>query len=167
MRVALIVAMGENRVIGRAGALPWRLPEDLKHFKSLTMGKPIIMGRKTFRSIGRALPGRANIVVTRDRAFGADGVDVVHSLDDALATARDAAGALGADEIMVIGGAEIYAGALGRAGRVYLTEVHAAPDGDAFFPMFDPAEWTETSRKRHPGAGADGPAYSFVQLDRN
>jgi dihydrofolate reductase len=160
MRVSLIVAVAENSVIGRDNELPWRIPEDLRYFKRVTMGKPVIMGRKTFASIGRPLPGRPNIVVTRDPGWSAEGVDAVRSVDDALALAgRLASGG----EVMIIGGAQLFAATSGVADRLYLTEIHARYDGDVFFPQPDPAEWRETSREDHPG----DPAFSFVVLERN
>ena len=159
MRVSLIVAMAENRVIGNAGELPWRLPTDLAYFKRITMGKPVLMGRKTWEAIGRALPGRKNIVVTRNQAFAAEDAVVVHSLDAAL----DLVGS--AEEVMVIGGEEIYRLALARADRIYLTEVNLVPAGDARFPDLDPAEWREASRENH-GSQGGAPAHSFVVLDR-
>lgn len=170
VRCALIVAMARNRVIGRDGGLPWRLPADLERFKALTMGKPIVMGRLTHQSIGRPLPGRANIVVSRDPDFTAEGVTVVRSVDAALRhaeTVADTAGAAatGPAEIMVIGGAAIYAATLARADRIYLTEIHAKVEGDTLFPAFDRADWRETERRDHPAAG-DAPAHSFVVLDR-
>lgn len=166
MTLCLIVAVAENGVIGRDNDLPWRLPGDLKRFKSVTMGKPLIMGRKTYDSIGRPLPGRANIVLTRDADFAADGVVVVHDPDAAIeAAARDAA-RTGADEIMVIGGAGIYDIFLDRASRVYLTEVHDSPPGDTRFPPLDPATWVKTARERHTATDEDSSDYSFVVLDR-
>jgi dihydrofolate reductase len=158
MIVSLVLAMAENGVIGMNGALPWRIPEDMRHFKALTMGKPCIMGRKTWDSLPKKpLPGRANIVVTRDRNFRGDGAVVAHSLDDALAHAKNA------EEIAIIGGAEIYAAVLPRANRIYLTEVHAAFDGDASMPPFDRTIWREASRENHAG----DPSYSFVTLERS
>jgi len=162
MKISLIAAVAENRVIGRAGTMPWRLSGDLKHFKAVTMGKPVIMGRRTFQTLGRPLPGRTNIVITRDENFSAEGVTVTHSLDDALQAAERE----GTAEAMVIGGGEVYALALGRADRLYLTEVHAAPQGDAFFPEWTPGEWKEVSRDDRPAEGSDGPAHSFVVLER-
>lgn len=162
MRVSLIVAVAANRVIGRGGALPWRLPNDLRHFKAMTMGKPIVMGRQTFESIGRPLPGRTNIVVSRNPAFGPDGAVVVNSFEAAL----DAAAATGAEEVLVIGGAEVYAAALPVATRIYLTEVHARIEGDRFFPPLDPAEWVEAFRERHAADDRHPYAYSFVELNR-
>lgn len=165
MRIAQIVARADNGVIGRGNGLPWRLSADMKYFKATTMGKPMVMGRKTFESIGRPLPGRTTIVVTRDPGFSADGVKVAHDLDSALRLAKTVAAADGADEIIVAGGSEIYALALDRADRIYLTEVHCAVDGDAYFPDLDPAEWRETAREDFD-APADGYGYSFVVLDR-
>lgn len=161
MIVSLIAAVGKNRVIGRAGALPWHLPADLRHFKALTMGKPIIMGRRTHESIGKALQGRHNIVISRNPDFQADGASVVASLGTALALAEDD----GAGEAMVIGGAEIYAEALAQADRIYLTEVADAPEGDVFFPEIDAGQWRETARARGPG-NAETPAFDFVTLER-
>lgn len=166
MRIALIVARAENGIIGREGGLPWRISGDLKFFKATTMGKPVVMGRKTYESIGRPLPGRENIVVTRARDFQAEGVHVVNDLEVALRLAGDLARASAVEEIMVIGGAQIYAQALDRADRIYLTEVHAAPDGDARFPTLDPAEWQEIVRQPHGPEGEDGPPYDIVVLDR-
>lgn len=163
MRVSIVVAMTAERVIGRDGRLPWRIPADLRHFKALTWAKPVIMGRKTYRSIGGALPGRANIVVTRDAAFQAPGVHVVHGFEAALAAARGLVGDDG--EAMVIGGADVFTAALPIAERLYLTEVHAEVAGDAFFPDYDREEWAEVSRETHAGEDG-GPAYSFVVLER-
>jgi dihydrofolate reductase len=157
--VALVAAVAANGVIGRDGGLPWRIPDDLRHFKAITLGKPVIMGRRTWQSIGRPLPGRRNIVVTRDAGFAADGAEVVASLDAALARAGDVA------EAMVIGGGEIYTQALPRAGRLYLTEIHAEAEGDVHFPAIDRALWRETARDDRPADG-DTPAFSFVVLQR-
>jgi dihydrofolate reductase len=129
--ISIIVAASENNVIGRQGELPWRLSDDLKHFKAITMGKPIVMGRKTWESIGRPLPGRQNIVITRQPGFAAAGCDVVASVDEAIGAADDA------PEIMIIGGSEIYALFMPHAERLYLTRVHASVEGDAFFPELD------------------------------
>ncbi len=159
MRVSLIVAMAENGVIGRDGDLPWHIPADLKFFKETTTGHPIVMGRKTHQSIGRALPGRTNIVMTRDNAFVGEDIAVVSDLDAAFRAAGDAR------EVMVIGGAQIYALALPRADRIYLTEVHIAAKGDTHFPPLDQSVWREISRVDHPAEG-DMPAFSFVTLDR-
>lgn len=159
-RLVGVVAMASNGVIGRDGGLPWRLPDDLKRFKSITMGRPILMGRRTFESLGRPLPGRENIVLTRDPAWSAPGCRVVRSLDAAL----EAAG--GAAEVMVIGGAEIYRLAWPRLARLELTEVHADVDGDTRLDAFDPAGWREVAREHHPADGRHALAFSFVTLER-
>ena len=146
LKVALIVAAARNRVIGRAGTMPWRVPSDLKTFRRLTMGRPIIMGRKTYQSIGRALDGRTNIVVTRDAAFRAENVVTSKSLSTAL---ERAAGAPNVDDhVMIIGGGEIYRAALPIADIIYMTEIAAEPEGDTWFPELDTAEWAETERSR-------------------
>ena len=150
MRVSLIVGMAENGVIGRDNTLPWHIPADLQYFKRVTLGKPIIMGRKTFESIGRPLPGRTNIVLTRQAGFAAAGVQVVATLEAAIACARQQAAADGVDEIMVIGGAAVYAEALPRAERLYITRVHQRPEGDAHFPEPDPDEWKRVSAESGP-----------------
>jgi dihydrofolate reductase len=158
--LSLIVAMAENHVIGRDNNLPWRLPNDLKHFRQLTMGHPIIMGRKNYQSIGRPLPGRTNIVVTRTRDFAAPGCIVVHSMDDAL----DAAGTDA--EPFIIGGADLYAQTLDHAQKLYLTLVHAEVSGDVCFPPLRWNEWRELSRDRHESDTEHAFAYSFVTLER-
>jgi len=145
MLIALVVAVAENGVIGSGGGLAWKISDDLKWFKKVTLGKPIVMGRKTFDSIGRALPGRANIVVTRSRDFAVEDVTAAMSFDAALAAAETAAKEAGVEEICVIGGGEIYRQALPRAGRIYLTRVEARVEGDTFFPPIDPAQWRETA----------------------
>jgi dihydrofolate reductase len=157
-RVALIAAVAANGVIGSDNALPWRLPEDLKRFRALTMGHPVIMGRKTFESIGRALPGRRNLVITRNAVYRAEGCEILGSLDSAVAACA------GADEIFVIGGAQIYAEALPIARRIYLTELHRDFLGDARFPDFARTEWKETARETH--RTEDGLAYDFAAYDR-
>lgn len=164
--VSVIVAAAENGVIGRGNALPWHLPEDLRYFRRVTMGKPLVMGRRTFESIGRPLPGRTNIVISRNPQFRAEGTRVVASLDDALQLARDIALADGVDELLVIGGAEIYAQAIPRADRLYLTLVHAAVEGDALLPPIDWREWRETGRERHRGSGDNPHDYSFLVYER-
>jgi dihydrofolate reductase len=146
MKISLIVAMGENRVIGGSGHIPWHLPADFKHFKDLTMGHPIVMGRKTFESIGKPLPGRTNIVITRDASYRYDGVVTVTSPDAALAAATAAPGG---NEMFVIGGAEIYKLFLSRADRIYLTQVHGAFEGDVFFPELGPGEWQLANSEEH------------------
>jgi len=168
MKVALIWAMSRNRVIGRNNALPWYLPEDLKYFKRITMGKPVIMGRKTWESIGRPLPGRTNIVITRNSDYTVpDGVSVVSSLDAALQLAEKICLINGGDEAVVMGGAEIYALALPRAERLYLTQVHAEVNGDAFFPEIDLSRWQELGREDFQASGANPYDYSFVVLRRD
>jgi dihydrofolate reductase len=157
--ISIVAAVARNRVIGAGGRLPWRLPEDLKRFKQLTTGAPVIMGRKTHESIGRPLPGRRNIVVTRRRAASWEGCAVAHSLDEALALAGDA------PQVFVIGGAELYAEALPRADRLYLTLIDAEFAGDAQFPEFDPAAWREVEREN--GVSASGLGYSFVTYQRS
>ena len=157
MIISLVVARADNGVIGRDNALPWRIPADLAHFKRLTLGKPIVMGRRTFESIGRPLPGRLNIVLTRDPNWQAEGVTVAAGLAEVLAG--------DVPEIAIIGGAQVYAEALPLATHVHLTEVHDAPEGDTWLPPFDPATWLETGREDHEAAG-DQPAYSFVTLER-
>jgi dihydrofolate reductase len=158
-RVTLIVAMAKNRAIGKDNTLPWHIPEDLKRFKALTMGHPIVMGRKTFDSIGRPLPGRRNIVISRNRSLAIPGVEVTGSLDEALAACS------AEPEVFVIGGEQIYAQALGRADRIEMTEVGQAVDGDAFFPPIDEAAWVESSSTT-PAPPAGSPAYRFRTLDR-
>ncbi|MFL0800649.1 MAG: dihydrofolate reductase [Agarilytica sp.] len=163
-KLAMVVAVAQNGVIGKDNALPWRLPRDLQYFKATTMGHPIIMGRLTYESIGRPLPGRTNIVVTRQEAWSADGVEVVHSLPAAIECAEK----LNAEKewVMLIGGANLYKQALILCERLYLTEVHADVDGDAYFPEFDRASWNEISRQRHESDSSNPYAYSFVVLDR-
>lgn len=159
-RIALIAAMAENRVIGRENRLPWRLSADLRRFKSLTMGKPVIMGRKTYESIGKPLPGRSNIVVTRDRDYRAQGCRVVHSLEQALEAAA------GHDEVMVIGGAQLYRQTLDRAERMYLTLVKTELDGDALFPQIEMRHWRELERESHRADEKNEYDYDFVTLER-
>jgi len=156
--IFLVVAVAANGVIGRDGAMPWHLPNDLRHFKALTTGKPMIMGRKTFESLPGLLPGRRHIVLTRDRAWAEDGAEVARSPEEAIALAN-------APHIAVIGGAEIYRQFLPHADRIEWTEVLAEPEGDTRFPDFDRAEWREAARETHP---ADGrlPGFAFVTLLR-
>ncbi len=163
MILSLVVARADNGVIGRDNALPWRIPADLRHFKRLTVGKPVVMGRRTFESIGKALPGRHNIVLTRDPGWSAGGVTIAPNLAEAIAAAGLVPNAR-AEEIMIIGGAQIYAEALPSARRVHLTEVHASPAGDTLLPAFDPARWSETAREDHAADG-EQPGYSFVTLE--
>lgn len=160
MTLSVIVAMAEDRAIGRDNDMPWHLPADLKYFKATTMGKPIVMGRKTYESIGRPLPGRRNIVVTRNADWSADGVDVVPTLQAAKEAVQ------GVEEAMIIGGAQIYGQCLDVADRLYITEIGiTVPDADAWFPAFNKDDWREVSREEHPAE--DGkPAYAFVVYDR-
>ncbi len=166
MRVAIMVAAADNGVIGRNSALPWHLPGDLQYFKRVTLGKPVIMGRRTFDSMGRALPGRTNIVVSRNPGYRAEGAKVVATLEQALALAEDVALIDGVDEVVVIGGADIYRLALPLADRLYITEVHAAVEGDTRFPPVDWADWRECSRERFEAEGPNPYDYSFVVYDR-
>jgi dihydrofolate reductase len=166
MDIVMIAAVAENGVIGRDNAMPWRLSSDLAYLKRMTMGKPIIMGRKTWESFPkRPLPGRPNLVVTRDKGYDAPGAEVFASVDAALARAEALARELGVDEAMVLGGAQIYEALLKRATRIYLTEVHASPEGDTRF-AFDRTGWREVSRERHEAGEKDSAAYSFVVLER-
>lgn len=160
-----MVAAADNGVIGDKGAIPWHLPADLRRFKRLTVGKPVIMGRKTFASIGRPLPGRHNIVLTREVGWGAPGVTAAANLAEAIAAAGLHPGARAA-AIMVIGGATVYAQALPIATRIELTRVHLSPDGDTFFADPDPAHWREVARASHPAEGP-APAHSFITLVRD
>ena len=170
MRLSLIVAMAKNRTIGLDGAMPWHIPEDLKFFKRVTMGHPVIMGRKTYQSIGAALPGRTNIVVTRNKDFEAADAGVVYDLSEALTKAKATEELWhpdgGREEIFVIGGADIYGQALPEAQRIYMTEVHQELPGDAFFPELAEGEWKETDRQDRDPETPGGPAYSLVILDR-
>ena len=158
--ISIIVAVAENGVIGSDNRLPWHLPDDLKRFKALSLGKPIVMGRRTFDSIGRPLPGRTNIVISRHSGLAIEGVRVVHSLDAALA----AAGSV--PEIVVIGGAEIFRQVLPRTNTIHLTRVHAQVAGDVVFPELDPAQWRETAVEHHPADARHAHALSFVTLQR-
>jgi dihydrofolate reductase len=164
--LGVIVAVAENGVVGRNNALPWHLPEDLRYFKRMTLGKPIVMGRKTFESIGRPLPGRRNLVISRNPGFHAEGVIVLPSLEAALALAQDLARDDGVEEWMVIGGAQIYAAAIPLASRLYVTEVHAEVEGDARLPPVDWSAWRELSRERHAASGSNPYDYSFVTYER-
>ncbi len=166
MRLAIIVAQAQNRIIGINNNLPWHLPEDLRYFKQVTMGKPIIMGRKTFESIGRPLPGRTNIVVTRDAGYQPENVKVVHSLEAARDLAESVCTVNGCDEAMVIGGSQVYEQALALADRLYLTQVHADVEGDAKFPAFNPGDWAEIGREDFFADGPNPYDYSFIVLKR-
>jgi dihydrofolate reductase len=164
--LSLIVAVAENGVIGRDGGLPWRLSSDLKTFRRLTMGKPMIMGRRTYDSIGKPLDGRDNIVVTRDPFFEVAGVSACASVSEALTLARVLAMTRGADEIMVIGGAAIYDAVLPLADRIYFTQVHAKPEGDRHFTALDPKTWTEVSREPLPKGERDDFASTLITYER-
>ena len=160
MNISIVVALAANRVIGNQNRLPWHLPADLQHFKKITMGKPILMGRKTWESIGRPLPGRTNIVITRDKNYVAEGCVVVHSMEAALQAAGDSA------EVMVIGGAEFYRQALPYARTLYLTCVEGEFEGDTFFPELDDQDWREAERTDFEPDEKNPHAYSFVRMER-
>ena len=162
MRISIIAAMSENGVIGRAGRLPWHLAADLKRFKQLTLGHTVIMGRKTWESIGRPLPGRRMVVITRQSGYRAEGADVVSNFDDALAIAR----AAGDDEAFIIGGAEIYRLALPRAERLHLTLIHAKIDGETVFPSVDWSIWQQTTSEAHRADDKNGFPFSFQVFER-
>jgi dihydrofolate reductase len=164
--LVLVAAVARNGTIGANNGLPWRLSNDLKRFKALTWGKPMVMGRKNFQSIGRPLPGRETIVVTRDLAFMAPGVLVAHRLDAALDLAQERARAMGADQIIIAGGGEIYAQTIGQASRLVITEVALDPDGDAHFPAIDPREWREISREKGERGSRDEADFAFVNYER-
>jgi dihydrofolate reductase len=157
MSISLIAALGKNGVIGSDNSIPWRLPADMKRFRELTTGKPVIMGRKTFESIGRPLPNRTNIVITTDRNYKADNCIVAHSVEEALKAAKG-------DEIMIIGGAKIYRQFLPLANKMYLTFIDKEFEGDAYFPEYDKNEWKETSREEH--VDENGLRYAFVNFER-
>jgi dihydrofolate reductase len=164
--IVIVAAIGENGVIGRDGGLPWRLKSDMKHFRSLTWGKPVIMGRKTYLTLRRPLPGRTNIVITRDRSFSAPGVLVTPNLENALAIGRGDALRRGVGEIAVVGGAEIYAQTLALAERIALTLVHIRPQGETIFPPIDREVWEETERTELAPGPDDEAAFAFVSYRR-
>lgn len=159
-RVSVIAALAKNRVIGIENRLPWRLPEDLAHFRALTLGHPVLMGRKTFESLGRPLPGRSNVVITRNRDYRPEGCLVAESIPAALALCRDS------DEVFFIGGAELYAQAIPLADRLYLTEVDIDAQGDAWFPDYDRGAFREMSRESHVGTKGDPFHFDFVVYAR-
>ena len=161
--LSLIVAVADNGAIGKDNALPWRLPEDLRYFKRVTMGKPVVMGRKTFLSIGKALPGRTNIVVTGTTGWSAEGVETAASVPEALALARRL---LPDGEVMVIGGARLFDATIGQADRLYLTEVDAEVSGDVTLPPIDESRWTEVAREAHPAGEDDEFPFVFRVLER-
>ncbi|MDA7088895.1 dihydrofolate reductase [Pseudomonas sp. SA3-5] len=158
--LCLIAALAQNRVIGRDNQLPWHLPADLKHFKALTLGKPIIMGRKTWDSLGRPLPGRLNLVISRQPGLQIEGAEVFASLEAAIVRAEQWAREQGVDELMLIGGAQLYVQALPLAARLYLTRVETSPEGDAWFPEFDAGAWQRTAAETFAPL-AQAPAYTF------
>ncbi len=166
MKLVLIAAYAQNRVVGINNKLPWHLPEDLKYFKRTTTGKAIIMGRKTYDSIGRPLPNRTNIVISRNANFSAEGVKVVSSLEAAIELAQEVNFINGVEEVMVIGGASIYEEALPKADRLYLTHVHAEVKGDAYFPEIDLSQWAQVTCEDHDASEKNPYAYSFAVYDK-
>ena len=158
--ISLIAAMAENRVIGINNKMPWHLPADLRHFKALTVGKPIIMGRKTWESLPGLLPDRPHIVVNREPSYQAEGCQVVHSIDEALAAAGNV------PEVMIVGGGNFYTAMLPQADRLYLTQVETTIEGDAFFPDYNTTEWQVISQEKHPADEKNPFAYSFLTLER-
>jgi dihydrofolate reductase len=164
MRVTIIAAMDSQRLIGKGDGLPWHLPADLRRFKAMTMGKPVIMGRKTFEAIGRPLPGRTIIVITRDSDYHPEGVIVAHTINEALEAAREVAGDEG--EVMVAGGANVYFQFLPRAERMELTLVHDAFEGDTWFPAYDRRDWGVIREEHHPADEENPVPYSFITLQR-
>lgn len=166
MQLSLIWAMAENRVIGRNNSLPWRLPDDMRHFMKTTMGRPVIMGRKTFESMKSPLPGRTNIVLTQNAQWQREGTQVVSTFDEAIALAESQCLIDGVDEVMVIGGAQIYELALPLADRLYLTTVHAEPQGDVFFPSVDLSGWQVVAEERREADERHSSAFTFQTLER-
>jgi dihydrofolate reductase len=165
--ICIVVAIADNGVIGQGGGLPWRLKSELAHFRRVTMGKPVVMGRRTFASIGKPLPGRTNIVVSRDPAFAAPGVLAAPDVARALAAARGDALRRGAADIAVIGGADVYAQTIALADRLVITRVHLQPDGDTRFPAVDPAVWREAARSEHAAAPGDAAGFTVLTYERN
>lgn len=166
LRISILVAMASNRVIGRGNALPWHLPEDLKHFKALTMGHSIMMGRKTYESIGKPLPGRRNIIITRQKNYHVDGANVVRTIDDALQLCYE--DKVNRNECFIIGGAELFQQTLALCHRMYITEIQQSFKGDTFFPEFNSNEWVEIAREKHLSHSGNNKniAYHFVVFDR-
>lgn len=164
LRLSLLVAMAKNRVIGRNNQLPWHLSADLKHFKFLTMGQTIVMGRKTFESIGKPLPGRANIIITRQTGYEVPGATVINSLEDALLICEETS--TGNSENFIIGGEKLYRQTLKLCQRIYITEIQRDFEGDVYFPEFDLTDWEETQRDKHISDGDDRLEFHFVVLDR-
>ncbi len=165
-RLVIVAAVGRNGAIGARDQLPWRLRTDLRRYRAITMGKPMIMGRKTFESIGKPLPGRETILLSREGGATADGVFVARNLEAALRIATDRARVMNTNEIIVAGGADIYAQLIDRADTLRITEVDLAPDADAFFPTINPALWREAGREIHPAGPEDEAAFAFVDYDR-
>ncbi len=162
MKIVLVAAIGDNNVIGHEGQLPWRLKSDLAHFRKVTIDKPVVMGRKTFQSIGKPLKDRTNIVISRDADFAVPGVLTAASFPAALELARKDAAARGADEIMIIGGSDIFAASLPLANRLEITHVHASPEGDVTFPSIDPTLWREVSRTEHAAGPQDDASFAVA-----
>jgi dihydrofolate reductase len=162
MKIVLVAAIAENNVIGRDGQMPWRLKSDLKHFRALTIGKPVVMGRKTYESIGKPLKGRTNIVLTKDLGLNIPGGVLATSLDAALSYAREDAKRRGVDEIMVIGGSDVFSAAMPLAHRLEITHVHDNPEGDVLFPPIDPELWLETSRREYEAGPDDSASFAVT-----
>ena len=160
MIISFVAAMGKNKVIGKDNSLPWSLPADMKHFRNLTTGKPIIMGRKTFESIGKPLPNRINIIITRDQNYKAEGCTIAHSTDEALTAAGNA------EEVMVIGGAQIYKEFLPKANKMYLTIIDTDFEGDTYFPDYNVEEWKETAYEEYERDAENPYDYSFITLEK-
>jgi len=165
-KISLIAAVGENGVIGKGSEMPWRIKSEMQYFKRTTQGHPVVMGRKSFESLGKPLPGRANIIISRNPDYRIDGCVTVTSLDEGLAAARDIAARDGIDEIFIGGGSEIYRQTLPAADRLYLTEVHLAPEGDIRFPAFDRTEWREVKREFHAAKEGESADYTITVLER-
>jgi dihydrofolate reductase len=166
MKIVLVAAVGDNNVIGRDGQLPWRLKSDLAHFRAVTIHKPVVMGRKTYQSIGKPLKDRSNIVISRDAEFSVPGVVTAPSFEAALELARKDAEARGADEIMIVGGSDIFAAALPLADRLEITHVHASPEGDVAFPPINPTLWREVSRTEHAAGPQDDAGFAVATYVR-
>jgi dihydrofolate reductase len=164
--IAMIAGVARNSVIGANGGIPWKIPSDMAFFKRMTMGKPIVMGRKQYETVGRPLPGRTNIVVTRQEGYGPEGVVVVHSLDAGLEAAQKVAAAEGASEVMVIGGGDIYAQAMARADRLYISHVDLAPEGDVRFPPIDPTVWRVVDEPEVPSSERDSASFRVRVYER-
>jgi len=162
MKIVIVAAVAENNVIGKDGQLPWKIRSDLRHFRALTLDKPVVMGRKTYQSIGKPLDRRTNIVITRDVKFAAVGALIAPNFEVALDLARADAERRGADEIMIIGGGDVFAAALPLADRLEITHVHASPEGDAFFPPIDPKVWRNVDSKEHPAGPQDSAGFTLA-----